>query len=369
MLGAMITHWDPEDYTGRASVKLHTVEELRLEGSTLQPRGFQFEPPGIIRADTSVRRVLSDNAMSFVKEGYSNLGAKEIDITDFVLFGVQHGGASLINYTAVKEEGAPPVLLPFSNYRVSNSSFNIYGPCKMPDGTYRTHSLLELEDGSGKEFYCVFPEDVDLSWAASMCKMEGDLMVNDTLMTIYHVQSCLKPFYTCVGEAFLNYLAYSVAFYSVGRKLLREVSPAIPGDTTQEKSPVTAEKRYPRRNVSIEHVYDKLCLSGINACGGDNEKLVAYLTDYPESRVTMHWLQKLFNSPWFNSAEGSEEDRARTACVNLMVECKENGLKYGLELLTHRYYLSVIDQFEDFIPIVLKGGGVDGESLKRVSLK
>ena len=52
-----------------------------------------------------------------------------------------------------------------------------------------------------------------------------------------------------------------------------------------------------------------------------------------------------------------------------MMECRENGLKYGLELLTHRYYLATIPVYEDIVPIVLKGGGVDGESVKRVSLK
>lgn len=370
LLGAMITHFDPEDYTGRASVKLYTLDELRENYKSLQPRGFTFDPKGVLTADTSVRRVLSNSVMDFVRDECSRLGARELDVTDLVLYGVQHGGATLTNPDAVLSGQEKPRLLPFTNYRVSSSSFNIYGAYQQADGTFRTHSMLELEDGSGKEFYCVFPEDVDMSWAASMCQCLGDVVVGETNMAIYKVQSCLKPYYTCVGEAFLNYLAYNVAYYSVGRKFLKEVSPVVKEATVREDaSPIQQEKRFPRRNVSIEHSYDKLCLSGIQQRSGDNARLIEYLQDVPEATVTMHWLNKLFESPWYSSGDGSQEERAKTACANLMVECKEHGLKYGLELLTHRYYLSVIDTYEDFIPLVLKGGGVHGESLKRATLK
>lgn len=370
LMGAMITHYAPEDYTGRASVKLYTLEELKKDFSSLEPRGFQFTQQGVLTADTSVRKVFSSGVMSFVEEECRRLGVREVDITDLVLYGVQYGGATLTNASDVLNGNATPRLLPFQNYRVSGSSFNVYGAYQQEDGTFRTHSMLELEDGGGKEFYCVFPEDVDMAWAASLCQSVSTTKVGDTPMTIYKVQSCLKPFYTCVGEAFLNYLAYSVAYYNVGRKFLKEVSPAIRDASVQEeKSPAQQEKRYPRRNVAIEHTYDKLCLEGIRKCSGDNTRLIEYLTSVPEATITMHWLNKLFESPWYRDTPGNEEEKARTACANLMIECKENGLKYGLELLTHRYYLSVVNSYEDFIPLVLKGGGVSGESLKRLTVK
>ncbi len=370
LLGAMITHFAPEEYTSRASVKLYTLDELRASYATMSPRGFRLQEEGVLTADTSVRKVLSNSVMSFVESECSRLGAREVDITDLVLHGVQYGGATVTNPSDVLESVVQPRLLPFQNYRVSSSSFNIYGAYQQEDGTFRTHSLLELEDGGDKEFYCVFPEDVDMTWSASICQAVKDVTVGDTSMTLYKVHSCLKPFYTCVGEAFLNYLAYNVAYYNVGRKFLKEVSPAIKEATAPEdRSPVQQEKRYPRKNVAIEHTYDKLCLAGISKCSGDNNRLIEYLQEVPEATVTMHWLNKLFESPWYRETPGTEEDKARTACANLMIECKENGLKYGLELLTHRYYLSVINRYEDFVPLVLKGGGVSGESLKRLTVK
>lgn len=369
LLGAMLTHFEPEQYLSRASVKFYAHEDLSAQMQTLEPRGFRLDPNGVLSADTNVRKVLSSSVMDFVKAECSRLGAREVDVTDLVLYGVQHGGATIVNAKEVLEGKALPILLPFQNYRVSNSSFNIYGACKVEDGTFRTHSLLELEDGSGKTFHCVFPDDVDMSWAASFCQQVGDVVVNETLMKIYQVQSCIKPFYTCVGEAFLNYLAYNVAYYNVGRKFLKEVSPAIKDAAEQEKSPAVQEKRYPRRNISIEHTYDKLCLQGISRCQGDNARIIEYLQSYPEATVTMHWLNKLFDCPWYQNTEGTDEDKAKAACANLLRECKEWGLKYSLELLTHRYYLSIVDSYEDFIPLVLKGGGVSGESLKRIVSK
>lgn len=368
-LGAMITHFDPEQYTSRASMKFYTREDMYASLPTMEPRGFRLDPNGIFSADTNSRRVLSTSVMPFVEAEFSRLGAREVDVTDLMLYGVQHGGATVVNAKEVLDGRTLPILLPFQNYRVSNSSFNIYGACKVEDGTFRTHSLLELEDGSGKTFHCVFPDDVDMSWAASFCQQVGDIVVNETSMKIYQVQSCIKPFCTCVGEAFLNYLAYNVAYYSVGRKLIKELSPMIRDAAAQEKSPMTQEKRYPRKNVSIEHTYDKLCLSGINSCNGDNARLIEYLQSYPEATVTMHWLNRLFDSPWYRNTEGDEESRVKAACANLLVECKEWGLRYSLELLTHRYYLSIVDSYDDVIPLVLKGGGVSGESLKRLTVK
>lgn len=370
LLGAMITHFNPDDYTSRASVKLHTLSELQSNYQDLEPRGFRFEQPGLLPADTDVRKVFSKSAMSFVEAEYSKLGIREVDITDLVLYGVQNGGCTIVNYPQVKEQGVAPILLPFANYRVSASSFNIYGAAKMADGTYKTHSMLELEDGSGKSFYAAFPMEADLSPFASICQQLEDIKIRDTDMVVYRVSSCLKPFYACVGEAFLNYLAYHVAYYNVGRKFLREIAPLFMESTQQEEMAATAqERRYPKRNVSIEHAYDKLCLKGLSACSGDNERLIEYLQEVPEARITMHWMSKFFDSPWYKDGVGTDEERARTASANLMMECRENGLKYGLELLTHRYYLATIPVYEDILPIVLKGGGVDGESVKRVSLK
>lgn len=369
LLGTLLTHFEPDNYLNRASVSFYSKEELTEKLPQLEPRGFRFGPNGVLAADTDVRKILSNNVLSFVEIEYAHLGARLIDITDVVLYGVQYGGAVLVNPTEVKQGTAAPLLVPFQNYRVSQSSLNIYGSYQLEDGTFRTHSLLELEDGSGKDFCCVFPPDVDMSRFASVCQQTDEVIINDTTMFLYEGHSCLKSFYTCVGEAFLNFLAYNVAYFNVGRRFLREVSPAIKDATIQERSPSAQDRRYAKRNVSIEHTYDKLCLSGITRCNGDNARILEYLENNPEATITMHWLNKLFDSPWYQSTEGDEDARCRAACANLMMECKEYGLKYGLELLTHRHYLTTVASYDNYIPLVLKGGGVNGESLKRVTFK
>ena len=67
LLGAMLTHFEPEQYTHRASVKFYTKDELFAQLPQLEPRGFSLNPNGVLLADTNVRRVLSDSVVSFVE--------------------------------------------------------------------------------------------------------------------------------------------------------------------------------------------------------------------------------------------------------------------------------------------------------------
>lgn len=369
LMGALLTKFDPEDYCSRAEVELYTVERLRQVINELRPRGFRFESKGVLVADTAVRTTLSSDVMSFVESECGNNHTREPDITDLVLFGVQYGGATILNPAAAMSGAEAPRLVPFVNYKVSESSLNIYGSCKTEDGSFRTHSLLEMENGGEKAIHCVFPKEADMSWAASFCKTAGELEIDGTKMTVYAVRSFLSTFYASVGEAFLNYLAFNVAYYNVGRKFIKAVSPAVKDVTTPSEKDTDTQRtrRVVERNVSIKHAYDVLCLDKLLECLGDPERLQNYVEMYPEANLTLHWLEKLTTSPWYTSDtnESTEEERMRTACAHLLMECKEQGLKYALELLTHRYYLSVLDFSQDTTPMLLKGGGVNGESFKR----
>lgn len=370
ILGALITSFQPEDYLNRATVKLYTAQEmLNLEGS-LQPRGFKYEKPGVLLSDTPVVRSVTDSLFTYMEAECANFVERTKDITDFVLLGVTEGGQVIPNFENCSRETllTEGTFVPFKNFRVSNSSFNIYSSYKADSG-FRTCSLLQLEDGSAETFYAVFPATVDMSSFGDAVLPWDTLEMDGVDRVVYKVSLGLSGFNANVGEAFLNYLAYSISFYNIGEKLMKEmqsVMPGLPQLPIEESYPRIPRKA--RVNVSIEHVYKKSRLKGILGYTGDQAGLTDFLREFPEAVISYQWLQKIYQSPWYLSGEGrmSEEECVYTACTNLLAECRKERLKYAIELLTQRYYIYQLGITNDFLGPVLKGGGVNGESIKRV---
>lgn len=376
ILGVLLTEFDPSVYTSRAVVKLYTVEDLTAEYDKLSPRGFKFTPPGTLLSDTSVTRAVANSVFSYMEEECGRLGQRSLDITDLVLLGMKDGGCVFANYEELVENGSKElmeqnaVLIPFKNFKVSNSSFNIYAPYQVSETEgFRTFSLLEVEDGSPRMFHAIFPVSSNLTGFEGVTPCETLTMETGEFI-VYKVELGLNGFYAGVGEAFLNFLAYNVSFCNIGEKLMKEmktVMPAVPPIPTEDYAP-----RIPRRarvNVSIEHVYKDSRLRGIMGKTGDPDGLVEFLREFPEAAISYQWLQRIYNSPWYKSGEGvmTEEECIYTACTNLLSECRQSRLKYAIELLTHRYYIYMLGVVNDNLGPVLKGGGVSGQSLKRVS--
>ena len=61
------------------------------------------------------------------------------------------------------------------------------------------------------------------------------------------------------------------------------------------------------------------------------------------------------------------ESKIGAAAVKLRAEARLSELQHGLELLSQRVYLSRIGFAEDTLPSILRGGGVDGNAIKRVT--
>ena len=372
LLGAMITSFDPAQYTERAQVKLYTTSELATAYPNMKPRGFKFDAPGTLLSDTAVRRVLTDSVFSYMEEECSSLNRRTLDITDFVLQGVENNGFVFANYEDCTDPETFEVdgcFIPFRSFKVSNSSFNIYATYKNKDDVYRTFSLLNVEDGSKTEFYAVFDDAADMSAFAKNMTPCGEVSIADTAHTIYKIDLGLSGFYVGVGEAFLNYLSYNVAFYNIGEKLMKELQaamPMLPSPSLEEPKPQI--RRRARVNVSIEHIYRESRLRGINGCIGNPDELVSFIRAFPEAAITYQWLQKIYTSPWYMQGDGKqpEEQLLYTTCINLLPECRKERLKFALELLTHRYYIYLMGVVNDTLGPILKGGGVNGESIKRV---
>lgn len=376
ILGALITHFNPADYQSRSKLRLYSTDDLIREGNKLDPRGFMFEAPGTLLSDTTVMRTVTASVFSYMEEECSKLGGRELDITDLVLRGVDTGGSVFVNYdkllgSASEEELVEKgIFVPFKNFKVSNSSFNIYASYQDETDSFRTCSLLMLEDGSPQKFYAIFPASVNMSDFTRGVMPYQNVDLEGVPHIIYEVSLGLNGFYASVGEGFLNFLSYNIAFYNIGEKLMKEirvVMPKVPELPTEEQPP-----RVPRRakvNVSIQHIYKDSRLRGIMGCMGDNNSLVSFIQDFPEAAISYQWLQKIYSSPWYMELEGkkSEEECIYAACTNLLSMCRQERLKYAIELLTHRYYIYMLGIVNDTLGPILKGGGVNGESIKRVS--
>lgn len=366
LLGATIVSFDPTNYQSRAGYRAYTEQELKQDIGSMNPCGFMLSDDGLLYADSNARRTIGPDTFSFVYDQCQRVVEKKKDITDLILYGVQHGGSTLINYSEVKE-GAEPIMVPLSSYRVSASSMNIYAPYRVPDGTFRTHSMLEVEDGSGKTVYVIFPDGKPDSSFNGFCTDIDHLMINDASWTVYKVDTTLASYNVTVGEAFLNYLAYMVAYYNIGRQVLKALAPEVKvGYDKPEAIRPERQVREVKRNISIIHQYTREYVDDVIACGDDVNKLSNLITAIPEANVTLNWVHKVFSSPWYNRE--LEDAGMSTVSSNLLVECREQGLKMGLELLTHRNQLLVVSSFDNSLPLILSGGGVSGQSAKRVSL-
>ena len=373
-LGVFITKFDPNDYLSRASVKLYTMDELKELYTSMQPCGFKLDNSGALFSDTSVPRcIIDDHLFSYMyKEGHQDVTSTP-DLTDLVLLGVVSNGYAIPNgeeFTSAEELESTGIFVPFSNFKVSNSSFNIYASYDAGDHNFKTLSLLKLEDGSSIDVFIAMPKNVDLSPFSSNIQFLYTASVFGKEMQIYKMNLGLKGANANVGEGFLNYLAYNIAFYNIGEKVMREVQvvvpkiPSVPVEPQVYKQPRRAEV-----NVSIEHVYKKSRLKEIIDRISDTNELDAYLAEYPDAQISFYWAQQIYQTPWYESTlkTSSEEEAVFASCTNLLPQLKKDRMKYALELLSQRYYIHKIGFINDTLGAVLKGGGVHGESLKCAS--
>lgn len=368
LLGVVITEFNPDDYRSRAKVRLYDIAQFEREYPTLSPMGFVFENNSVLVGDTVDRRAVTDSLFSYVEHEFSQNTGHKCDIVDLLLQGVVEKGYVVINPEVLGdgESGAKVILVPMKNFKVSNSSFNIYAPYQCEDGSYRTCSLLNVEDGSPTEFSVAFPTTSSLDDFSEFLRMSGTHTVGEQEYIVYQAKGLgLIPFNVSVGEAFLSYLSYNVAFYNIGEKTLKGLSPQV-GEVLA--TPYVSDKvpRRPKVNVKIEHTYRNCKLQQIVGMLGDPQQLQEYLRTNPEANITYQWIYKAYNSPWFTATDATlEQEQLAVSCANLLVDCKKERLKCALELLSHRYYIYSMGLVNDTLGPVIRGGGIDGESLKQ----
>lgn len=372
IFGLALTHFDPKDFRSRATVKLYSTEEILSNRGLLKPAGFELHDDGTILSDSIIRSSVADSMFSYIE---SEMGSRkhQLDIIDLVLFGVKQGCTVFVNYEKWSEdkENVEPVLIKMKDFRVSNSSFNIYAPYRNEDDEFRTCSLLESTNGSVVPIYIAIPKEVDVSEFGDQLKFCDELLYSTSELFVYSYNVGLLPYEVGVGEAFLNYLAYNVAYYTIGEKVMKVLMPkdsSISNMDIIKKKPAKPPKR-PEANVSIEHDFRYEKVKEVLAVYQDSEKLRELCEEDAEAKITVDWIAKVLNSPWFMQTTNlSENERLATSCINVIQECRLRCLKFALELLAHRYYIYSIGYTNDTLNFVLSGGGVLGSSIKRFNI-
>lgn len=354
LCGVLLTSFEPKDIASRAHQRYLTLDELRTSKS-VRPAGFMLSNDGVLLSDSAARRVLdTDLSQYLVSELKGDFVFKEKSLIDFVLLGAECGClASTVNDVAC----AHPVS--FSNLRVSNSSFNIYGAYQNEDGSFRTLSLVDVDNITSLPFTAAIPvEHIERfeefrKWMTPVSAASADYLV-------YRVDVPLRGYGAFTGEAFCNYLAYNVSYFTIGLKTIQ----AYLGDNAPQYKAMKTEDAPERKyrtdppNLSIVAPYKDTKLHRILDKINDQEQIAYLLQEDMEAAITMSWLQTIFKQ------EQCGEDSIEL-CLNLQLDCRLLRLHCACELLAQRLYLHGLGIFDDTLGPVLKGGGVNGNSFKK----
>lgn len=370
--GALLTHFDTSDLTARAQVFYATADQLRSD-RRIMPSGFKLEEDGVLLSDTQARTAMSESMTQYIAYELGNkMNMTPKGLLDVVLYAARYGGRVFVNALEViaNPKEVQPILVPMANFKVSNSSFNIYAPYKREDDTFRTVSLVDIGTDANIPFALAVPSGESGNYAGVLSLLEpmhGFDELED--FRVYWVDAPLLPFYTLTGEGFVNYLAYNVASCNIGLKVvdefLGETGYISESAKQKDEQSEVRETKKPLHNVSIECSCKRPRTREVLRCieSDDMDQLKDLMRD-EEAYLTFVWLKHIFASSGRFDGRGVE-DKTAAACAVIQRECKANLLHYAVELLAQRLYICSLGFAQDPYGPVLKGGGVNGCGLKR----
>lgn len=363
LCGAVVTSFDPQNLNKRPKMSMHSLEELASLNRS-ECAGFFVDETGVLFSDSTARRVTGAAQIAFVKPEIEQVNNMKKSLIDFVKDGLVHNVRVLQNFEKASSGEESPILIPMESFKVSNSSFNIYASYQREDKSFRTMSLVDIETNKAKDFYVAIPSDSVSSFITSYVGVVEEPAVKGLEeYTIYKVSLPLVPFPVLTGEAFCNYLAYSVAYYKIGLQIMdilltdTKFKPDVSkvADSVYTGTPKTALP-----SLSIEHDYSKHCLPRVMDCLSGKGDIVELVRTDGEALITMNWIQAISGE----SSEGTNEDLAKY-CILLRRDCKAKYLHFALELLAQRMCINQVNTFSLPFGSILKGGGVNGCSTKR----
>ena len=363
LCGAVLTSFNPAEISARPVLSMVTMDELS-EIDRAMCAGFTINEDGVLLSDSSPRRVTGSAQISFVKNEIDMANSSDKTLIDFLKDCLNYNCRVLQNYEKALSGEELPITIPVESFKVSNSSFNIYASYQREDKSFRTMSLIDIEENKAKEFCVAIPAE----YFSGMLMNYKSLIALKSVKgleeyTICKVDLPLQPFPVLTGEAFCNYLAYNVAYYKIGLQVIDVLlsDTKFKSDTTANKDTQYAgTPKTPAPSLSIESEYTNHALNQIMSCMDDSTLLVELVQSNGEANITMNWMQEIQKAS--NSAVNGE--LAKT-CIALRHDCKSKYLHFALELLAQRLCINQVNTFSLPFGSVLKGGGVNGCSLKR----
>ena len=374
LIGVVVTRFDPEDISSRASVEFVDADTLK-SGEGLDTRGFYLDSNGILFSDTESRRSLSPTMATYVMKHANQYKASKVGIIDILLMAVRDNACVLVNYDlhADAPERHELISIPAINYKVSESSFNIYAPYTNESGFFRTHSLVDVTQNTAIPFFLAVPDQAVENWGSVMSVLSAcDPLEALPNYSIFCVYAELVPTAYFAGEAFINFLAFNVAYHRMGEKIIKSYMRDTRYTPDKESEPKELERKRPLRNISIYCSYNRPKMDEVVKYFGNVAEMEKRMHD-GEFRITTEWVLKLLKviqNVQDTSGAGSESEfqqKTCAACIPVLASCRKQLLHYSLELLGQRLYVADRGPFADPLNLTLKGGGVYGNSIKRTA--
>lgn len=368
--GALLTRFNEKDWEVRPYVHFVPVERMKDPEFVSNPTGFALDKDGVLLADTTSRSVFDSAVNKYIIDSSGARSSDPLGLIDVILFGYAHQCKIIQNWQDVLFGQEKEVIeISFETLRVSSSSFNIYTPFQTAQRVYRTLSLVDITTDGTIPFVMFVPESEVSAFKAKQFNGVDELepLPDYAPGKFYRIMTELLPATACLGEAFVNYLAYSVAYYNLGVKVcdsLLSDSKYTQEEAVQEELAKRARKK-PLHNVSITHSFTEPHLKTLLNCMGNRQHLEQLFREHPEVGITYDWVRNIYNS----APEGASfsSDEMYQACIRWKYSCRTYLLRFGLELLSQRLYVCKVDIVDSSLPLLLQGGGVLGNSIKRIT--
>lgn len=354
LAGIVVARFDERDIVKRPMLEYLSAEQARSPASGLNPYGFGFSEDGKLLSDTQSYEQCSFDANKVLSVINMNESVT-YGLLDLVLLGADTGSILLVGDYVVE----------MRTLKVSKTSYNIYAPYKTEDGAFRTYSLVDKETRLARELTMAIPT-VDVPrfshLSGFMEELEGrpkQRWLDD--YTVFKVNAPLYGFWTFAGEAFCNFLAYMVGYYSIGLKVtnfLKHNYLNVPVTVSKQEQ---VKRKPPIRTgkppLIIESTLSKAKIREfVDALS--NGKVDEFRASSEEARVTTLWMEEALGVL-------QDDDPGRLSkLLELESSITLANLSVSIELLAQRLLL---DEFPVFPSGVFMGGGVNGKAIKRTA--
>lgn len=361
--GLLLTSYDPKMlytrprplYVPRADLAAHAKDAT----------GWCVNEDGTIMSDSLESGVFPEGMLLSSLTGSSqSLTAGLIDVIRFAL---KVGGYVLPVYDP-EAPGGTDIRIPIKNFRVSQSSFNIYAAYNRGDG-FRTMSLLDKQHGHAKPFYIALASSPSPEDQALTRLLEPVGKIDDAVegpLELFRVTAGLCDSNPFLGAAFANFLAFYVTFNEIGFKLSKMLMPTI----TQAKSEVIV--RQPQEsltrgakpdNLQIIHTWADCNIAAVIKAIQAGQPAADIMERFNGAPAVMEWIDTLAKRRKETGSSDCDEDWTRV-CFDIKADTEVHGLCFALELLEQRYTLFNLGWMLDTSDMIYRGGGVYGCSKK-----